>query len=159
IRVLAGRPEGQVAPSVQGIAQSAAAPLVAYVGCYTGPGGGSTLPMDQQGHGQGIKAYRMDPSTGGLTEIQLLKTRRHPSFLAIDPSQRLLVAIHGSNTSQVSSYSIDPTSGALTFLSSQSSNGTNPVYPVISDDSRWVLTANYTGATIVAYPLGPDGRL
>src|SRR5262245_18033092 len=67
VRVLAGRPEGQLAPSVPGIAQAAAAPLVAYVGCYTGPGGGSTLPMAQQGHGQGIKVYRMDPNTGGLT--------------------------------------------------------------------------------------------
>jgi 6-phosphogluconolactonase (cycloisomerase 2 family) len=159
VRVLAGRPEGQVAPSVPSIAESAAAPLIAYVGCYTGPGGGSTLPMAQQGHGQGIKVYRMDPNTGGLSEIQLLKTLDNPSFLAIDPTQRILVAIHGSNTSQVSSYAIDPASGTLTFLSSQSSNGTNPVYPVISADSRWVLIANYTGSTIAAYPLGPDGRL
>ena len=159
VRVLAGRPEGQIAPSVPSIAESAGAPLIAYVGCYTGPGGGSTLPMDQQGHGQGIKVYRMDPNTGGLTEIQLLKTLGNPSFLAIDPAQRVLVAIHGAAVSQVSSYSIDPTSGMLTFLSSQPSNGMNPVYPVISADSRWVLTANYTGSTIVAYPLGSDGRL
>jgi 6-phosphogluconolactonase len=159
VRVLAGRPEGQVAPSVPSIAQSAAAPLVAYVGCYTGPGGGSTLPMAQQGHGQGIKVYRMDPSTGSLTEIQLLKTLDNPSFLAIDPTQRVLIAIHGSTTSQVSSYAIDPSSGTLTFLSSQSSNGTNPVYPVVSADSRWVMIANYTGGTIAAYPLGEDGRL
>jgi 6-phosphogluconolactonase len=159
IRVLAGRPEGQVAPSVPSIAQSAAAPLVAYVGTYTGPGGGSTLPMAEQGHGQGIKVYRMDPSTGGLTEIQLLKTIDNPSFLAIDPTQRLLVAIHGGAASQVSSYAIDPSNGTLTFLNSQSSNGTNPVYPAISADSRWVLIANYTGGTIAAYPLGLDGRL
>jgi len=152
IRVLPGRLEGQPVPAAAGIGAAARRPMIAYVGCYTTP--------DRQGHGKGIEVYVVDPATGGLSHAQSVETAGNPSFLAVDPTQRFLYAIHGGNVSQVSAWMIDATTGKISFVNSQSSNGTNPVYPAVSADGAWVLVANYTGGTIAAYPVNTaDGSL
>jgi 6-phosphogluconolactonase (cycloisomerase 2 family) len=140
------------------IAQSAIAPMVAYVGTYTGNGGGAQRPVAEQKYGNGIKALRLDPATGTLALIQELPTLGNPAFQAIDPTQRYLVSVHGGDVSRISSYAIDA-GGKLSFISDQSSNGTNPAFISISPDGHWVLIANYTGGSIAAYPIDDAGRL
>src|SRR2546423_6500109 len=65
----------------------ARAPIFAYVGTYTGsPGGG--------GNGQGIYLFSLDPSTGVLTQVNVVSTVRSPSWLAIAPNGKFLYAVN-----------------------------------------------------------------
>ena len=85
--------------------------MIAYLGCYT--------TADRHGHGQGINVYQVDPSTGSWSIIQRVDGEQNPSFLAIEPRQRLLYAVHGGNASQVSAFAIDEATGSLTLLNRQ----------------------------------------
>ena len=126
-------------------------PLTAYLGGYTEP--------DRHGRGAGIAVYHVGPNTGAWSPVQTVAGEQNPSFLALDPQQRFLYAVHGGNASQVSAFAVDPQDGRLTLLNRQPSHGANPVYPAIDVTGHWLVLANYTGQSIAAYPLGEDGRL
>ncbi|HEY8596778.1 MAG TPA: lactonase family protein, partial [Thermomicrobiales bacterium] len=130
----------------------------AYVGTYTKnpPGGGGTLtPV-------GISVFRV--ADGGLTLIQTVPSA-NPSFLAIDPTQRFLLAINeiddfgGQKTGSIESYAIDAATGMLTLLNRQSTSGAIPAHLAIAPDSRAVVVGNYVEGNFAALPIGADGRL
>ena len=91
-------------------------PLV-YAGTYT---------QDRQGNNRpdGIYVYRMDPATGALSLQSKAGGPPNPSFLTTDPSGRYLLAVSETGQYQgqvgggVSSYTIDPASGALALINS-----------------------------------------
>ena len=76
-------------------------PNLVYVGTYT-----------RSGSGKGIYLFRHDPETGALTELQVVE-ERDPSFLALDPSKRLLFAVvehrehAGEGHGEVASYAVE----------------------------------------------------
>ena len=92
------------------------ATLFVYIGPYT----------DSPAKGKGIYLYRYEAKTGHLTSLGIAAEIPNPSFLATDPQQRFLYAVtergsdptvRGGNADQtVSSYAINPQTGALTFL-------------------------------------------
>ena len=125
--------------------------MFAYVGCYT--------TADRNGHGTGISTYRMDAATGAWEHQNVLEGMTNPSFLAIDPRQRFLYCVHGGSGQGVSSFAIAPSSGALTYLNTQPSGGTNPVHLSIHPGGTWTVVANYTGATVAMLPIAADGTL
>lgn len=155
------------AASVASLAIAGSMPLVvgaagearfAYVGTYTKnpPGGGGTLtPV-------GISVFRV--ADGALTLIQTVPSA-NPSFLAIDPTQRFLLAINeiddfgGQKTGSIESYAIDAATGMLMLLNRQSTNGAIPAHLAIAPDSRAVVLGNYVEGNFVALPIGTDGRL
>src|SRR5947207_13171947 len=102
--------------------------IIAYVGCYTEP--------DRRGHGDGIVACRVDPSSGNWSEIQSVKGEQNPSFLAIEPRQRFRYAVHGRNVRQVSACAMDPSRGELALLNRQAPTRNNPIYPAIATATR-----------------------
>jgi 6-phosphogluconolactonase len=124
-----------------------------YVGSYT------------QGGEDGIHVFHMDPTTGALTLVGTTGGPPNPSFLAISPNRRILVAVNetsqfdGQPGGGVSSYTINPATGALTLLNSQPTHGIAPCYISFDHSGQWVLTANYGGASLVTFPLGQDGQL
>jgi 6-phosphogluconolactonase (cycloisomerase 2 family) len=83
----------------------------------------------------------------------------NPSFLAVDPQQRFLYCVHGGSGQGVSAFAISPSDGALTYLNTQPSGGTNPVHLSIHPTGSWMVVANYTGATVAMLPIAPDGTL
>ena len=130
----------------------------AYVGTYTKnpPGGGGTLtPV-------GISVFRV--AAGALTLIQTVPSA-NPSFLAIDPAQRFLLATNeiddfgGQKTGSIESYAIDAATGMLTLLNRQSTSGSIPAHLAIAPDSRAVVIGNYVEGNFAALPIGADGRL
>ncbi len=126
--------------------------MFAYVGCYTTP--------DRQGRGEGIVVYRVDPTTGAWTFVQLLADVPNPAFLALHPQLPILYCVHGGNTySAVSAFAIAPGAGTLTFLNTQPSGGANPAHLDIDPTGRLLAVANYTGGTVAALPLAEDGTL
>jgi 6-phosphogluconolactonase len=129
-----------------------------FVGTYTDAAQDQTKP-------EGIFVYRMDSQTGALSLVGQGGGLPNPSFLTIDPSRRYLLAVsetsdfNGQPGGGVSSYAIDPTSGALTLINSQPTGGADPCYVSTDPSGKWVLVTNYTGGSVAVFPLGDDGRL
>ena len=123
-----------------------------YVGTYTGAAA------------KGIYAFRFQPSTGKTTPIELAAETVNPSFLAVHPNNRLLYAVNevsnyeGPNGS-VSAYSIDTSTGRLTFLNRASSGGNDPCHVAVDRSGKWLTAANYGSGSVSVLPIGPDGKL
>jgi 6-phosphogluconolactonase len=126
--------------------------VLIYVGGYTTP--------DRDGHAEGISAFAMDGDSGAWRPLGVVARVPNPSFLALDPSCRRVYCVHGAGFSEVSAFAIkDLRTGALTPLGSQPSGGTNPVHLEVHRDGRWLVVANYLGATAALLPIQADGAL
>ena len=127
-----------------------------YVGSYTQP-----APRA----GQGITIHQHDPESGALTHLETVGDVVNPSFLAFDPEHRFLFAVNetqdyeGRPTGAVSSFAIDPESGALTFLSKQPSEGGDPCHLRTDPSGRFLFVANHEDGTVGVFPVSEDGRL
>ncbi len=109
---------------------------------------------------KGIYVSRLDSQTGRLTPPELAAEAASPSFLALHPSRPLLYAVNeAGGTGGVSAFSIDRSSGKLTFLNQQSSGGGAPCHLNVDATGRFVLIANYTGGSCAVFPIETDGRL
>src|SRR5499425_2292821 len=95
---------------------SAASARFVYVGTYTAPGvpPGGTHPSTAVG----IYVFRMDPTDGGLTPVQIVTTD-NPSFLALDPTLTHLYSTNENAGGRFSAYAIDQGNGTLTFLNTE----------------------------------------
>jgi len=127
--------------------------LRVYVGTYT------------HGKSQGIYVSELDLAGGKLSEPQVAAEAKSPSFLAIDPAGKLLVAcneisdLNGKPVGGVSSFAIDAASGKLKLLSQQPSGGAGPCHVSIDRQGKFVLAANYGGGSCCVHPIGSDGKL
>jgi 6-phosphogluconolactonase len=124
----------------------------AYVGTYTPNGGG-------------IYLFRIDPSSGALTQIQVVDDVRNPTWLAVNPTQTRLYAVseidnyQGARSGAVISYSIDPASFQIKRLGAVSSGGTTPAHLSVHPSGKFVFVANYGGGNVAVFPVGADGAL
>ncbi len=121
-----------------------------YVGTYTGK------------TSKGIYKIRFDDATGKLGEPELAAEMGNPSFLAIDPVRRVLVAVGEVDRPKlgggVRSFKIGD-GGKLTPVSEQPTQGGAPCHVSIHPSGRVVLVANYSGGSVASFPLDPDGKL
>src|SRR5579864_7665286 len=124
-----------------------AAPLFAYVGCFTSE--------QRKAHSKGISVYRIDAG-GAWTLVQMLETLPNPQFIAFDRTQRFLYSIHGDGT-EVSSYAIDKASGEIKFLNKQPTSGNNSTHLTADPTNRYVVIGN--GIGVAVFPRNPDGSL
>lgn len=131
-----------------GVAQAAEHDL--YVGTYTGK------------TSKGIYKLRFDDATGKLGEPELAAEMGSPSFLAIDPVRRILVAVGEIDRPKmgggVRSFRIGD-GGKLTPISEQPTIGGGPCHVSIHPSGKVVLVANYGGGSVASFPLDPDGKL
>lgn len=136
-------------------------PMLAYVGAYSSPQG----PEGSHGNGQGILLFRMNPSSGQLTQHELFANGSNPSWLAFDNSRTHLYAANetsdfqGSDSGSVSAFAIDRSNGHLTQLNTVSSEGAGPAHLSVHPAGKHVLVANYHGGTVAVLPVGPNGEL
>jgi 6-phosphogluconolactonase len=119
---------------------------------------------------KGIYAYDFDSGPGELTSLGVVAETSNPSFLAIDPSHRLLYAVNeiqkykDGNSGSVSAFAIDrpkggqPT-GKLQFLNTVASRGADPCYIVFDKTGKYALVANYSGGSVAVFPVQSDGRV
>src|SRR5438445_13492222 len=120
-----------------------------YVGTYT-----------KHGTSEGIYVYELDPATGALRLMQTVAGVADPSYLALGPGGRMLYAVNEQGEDGgVSSFSVDPSSGQLTFVNRVASHGAGPAHLSVDPSGSWLLVANYTGGTIAALPIKDDGSL
>lgn len=134
--------------SLGGVTQAAEHDL--YVGTYTGK------------TSKGIYKLRFDDATGKLGEPELAAEMGSPSFLAIDPVRRILVAVGEIDRPKmgggVKSFRIGD-GGKLTPISEQPTIGGGPCHVSIHPSGKVVLVANYGGGSVASFPMDPDGKL
>jgi 6-phosphogluconolactonase (cycloisomerase 2 family) len=151
------------AAAVAGAARAAAQSRLrlAYVASYSSPQG----PEGSLGRGAGIYLFAMDPATGALAQREVFPNPDNPSWLALDKARSRLYSANetadyqGKASGSVSAYTVEPSSGRLTLLNTQSSQGAGPCYASVHPSGRYVLVANYHGGTVAALPIGPNGTL
>jgi 6-phosphogluconolactonase len=124
-----------------------------FIGTYTG------------GESKGIYACRMNLAKGTLEFTGQAAEAKNPSFLAIRPDRRYLYAVSeidqvdGRPTGALSSYAVEPKTGALTFLNQQLSHGTHPCHVCVDATGKYVFVANYSSGSVAMLPIEKDGRL
>jgi len=124
-----------------------------YFGTYTGKSS------------KGIYASRLDAATGKLTPPELVAEITSPSFLAVSPNEKFLYAANevpkfeGKDAGAVTAFAIDRATGKLTALNQKSSGGAGPCHLVLDATGKSVLVANYSGGSVQALPVKPDGSL
>jgi 6-phosphogluconolactonase len=136
------------------------------------PAGGSSfmyVATYTDGSSKGIYGYRLDAKTGKLTSMGLAAEMVNPGFLATDPQHRFLYAVteRGPRHSpdghkkegSVSSFAIDPKTGALTFLNRVVSPGGGPCHLVTDRTGKMLFVVNYGTGSIVSFALKPDGSI
>jgi len=127
-----------------------------YVGTYTGA------------DSKGIYGYNFDEGTGRLAPSGVAAEVVNPSFVATDPTHRHLYAVtemsqRGPDAYKIdgyiSSFSIDPRTGSLTFLNKVSSGGGGPCHLVVDKTGKILFVANYGSGNVVSFALEADGRI
>jgi len=114
---------------------------------------------------QGIYRSRLDVATGRLSPAELAALAKDPAFLALHPNGKFLYALDESSnpartpTTGLSAYAINPTTGALTLLNQQTPGGPGPCHLAVDATGQTLLVANYSGGSVSAISLQPDGHL
>lgn len=117
-----------------------------------------------KGIAKGIYRARFDPATGRLTAPALAAATLRPSYLAISApinGQRRIYAVNEveDDSATVTSYRMDPATGALTGINRVTSAGAGPCYISLDATGNAAFVANYAGSTIATYRVHPDGSL
>jgi 6-phosphogluconolactonase len=117
-----------------------------------------------KGPSKGIYQSRFDSRTGQLTPPVLAATTARPSFLALSPPRngpRFLYAVNAVNdpSATVTTFALDPKTGALSQTGQVPSGGAGPCYISVDAMGKSAFVANYVGSTIASYSILPDGSL
>ncbi|MCF8301898.1 MAG: lactonase family protein [Bacteroidales bacterium] len=117
-----------------------------YVGTYT----------DKES--QGIYEYLLKED-GTIKRIGLSALSENPSFLAMTPDKKFLLAVNETNqkgSGAVESFLVKGDS--LSFISRSSSGGAHPCFVTINEQG-FVLAANYTGGNLGLLRMDEEGEL
>ena len=125
-----------------------------YVGTYT-----------TDGTSKGIYRLLLDPATGNVRSDGDPTETVSPSFLVLNKDGTRLFAVNETGDSAtdaaggVSSFAVDPSTGAIRLLSRVSSAGPAPCHLSLDRDEKHLLVANYWGGSVAVFAIQPDGRL
>ena len=103
-----------------------------------------------------------DDETGQLSATQTVTGIENPSYLTVAPDGRSLHAnweVLNWPEGLVSSYSIDPKDGSLTYRGVQGARGSVTSHCTMDSGSRCCLVTNYLNGTVALFPVRPDGSL
>ena len=125
--------------------------MLVYVGTYT-----------DAGRAEGVYLFRLDAEAGTLRPAGAAAVGPNPSFLALHPTRRVLLAVNevteweGQRTGAVSSFAEAPETGALTPAGRRVSHGGAPCYISVDRTGRFALVANYVGGSVAVLPIAGD---
>jgi 6-phosphogluconolactonase len=114
---------------------------------------------------KGIYAYRFDASSAELTPLGVAAETINPSFLAIDPTRRVLYTVNevqtykGASSGAVTAFAINHQTGKLLLLNQVPSRGADPCYIAFDKTGKYALVANYTGGSVAVFPVQSDGYI
>jgi len=128
-----------------------------YVGTYTFPG---TAPGGtHQSQAKGIYVFRMNPSDGGLTLLQIAEIP-NPSYLALDPTLNHLYSVNEMTAGAVSAYVVNQANGMLTPLNTLvPTNGQDTTHLSVQPSGHYLFAASYTSGNFQVFPILADGSI
>lgn len=112
--------------------------------------------------GDGIHVYEFNYKTAELTEVHKQGDLINSSFLTISPNGKNLYSVTESRMEYhgtLSSFSIDSTSGKITFLNKQTTGGRNPVHAIVNNTNEHVIVSNFTDSGISIFECEGNGSL
>ena len=117
-----------------------------------------------KGVAKGIYLSRFDHATGNLTAPMLAAATLRPSYLALSgivAGYRRLYAVNAvpDASATVTSYLVDPATGALKPINQVTSAGAGPCYVSLDATGETAFVANYVGSSIATYRVHADGSL
>lgn len=127
-----------------------------YVGTYTAPAPppGGTHPSVAQG----IYVFRLEPTLGGLTLIQVMAAS-NPSYLALNSAQTRLYSVNENTAGRVAAYSISPTTGMLTLINSAAANGQDTTHLTVHPSGQYLMSASYSSGQFGIFKINADGSI
>jgi 6-phosphogluconolactonase len=158
---LVGSSRAAETPAASGIpGYNPAKDTLVYVGTYTA---GTKS--------KGIYRFRLQTENNEVSQnitlvpLGLAVESANPSFLEVDLKRRLMFAVNeidafeGKPTGAVSSFSMDPSTGALKLINQRPSMGTGPCHLLLDKSGRNLLVANYGSGSVAVLPVSADGHL
>jgi 6-phosphogluconolactonase (cycloisomerase 2 family) len=156
-----------MAESLKAQSDSAAGPLIAYVGTFSSPL--RDTPATQvdlpPGNGRGIHLFEVNRATGALKPIGVQEMATSPSCLALNAEQTRLYSANETDRvgdekeGTLSAFAIDRSDGKLKLLNTVRSGGAGPTYVSVHPRQKHLLVANYFGGSVAVLPILDDGRL
>ncbi len=108
-----------------------------------------------RGQSEGIYKVLMSPE-GKLSQARLVAKTENPSFLALSPDKKFLLAVNENNPGTVETYAVQP--DTLQRLSRRWSGGDAPCFVSVNRQGE-VLTANYGSGTVGLLKMDENGKL
>ena len=107
-----------------------------------------------------LSAYSLNATNGSLTAVagSPFPAVTNPESLVVDPAGRYVFAANAEAADQVATYSITPSSGALTLLSTAPA-GSLPVGIAIDPSGQFLYAVNFNSNDVSAYTVAPSGAL
>ena len=118
---------------------------------------GSYGPADQEG----IKVYKFNQATGEGEYVSGVKGISNPSYQTVSKDGKRVYSVgeDDGGTACANALTFDATTGTLTLINSQPTQGAAPCHIALSPEEDYVVTANYNGSNISLFPLDGEGRL
>lgn len=112
------------------------------------------------GESEGIYVYQFD-TISGYSDFKSMAKVNNPSYLDISKDGRFVYSVSETNDNKATAnaFSFNKKEGSLKLLNSQLTGGADPCYITIDNESKHVITANYTGGSITAFTMQKDGYL
>jgi len=108
----------------------------------------------------GIFVYRITDEDGHLELVRQYTKISNPFFIHLHPNGRVLYSISDPDNEQmVEALSLDRSTGELTPINKQPTQGGYPCYVAVDPSGRMVVAANYKGGNVISYPIEKDGAL
>jgi 6-phosphogluconolactonase len=116
--------------------------------------------------GGAINQYRFDANTGTLTSLGLAAPVKGESWLATDPEHRYLYTIGAPASApnhadlrggSISSFSIEPKTGALTYMNSVPARSTAHIS--LDHAGKILFSANYGAGSVSSFAIKDDGSI
>jgi len=113
------------------------------------------------GTSKGIYVYRFYVDNGRLAYLNRVEGVSNPSYLTVSANHKFVYAVTEDPkvTGSVSSFSFNPSSGTLTPINKQSSEGNAPCYISVDKEQRNAFVANYSSGSLTVLPINKDGSL
>lgn len=117
------------------------------------------------GKSEGIYVFKFDSKTGTAKEWSHVASS-NPSYLAISPNKKFVLAVNenadtlaNSYGGEISSFSFNSKLGTLTPINKVSSGGEHPCYVAMDAGGKWAIIGNYSSGTISINYLDGKGTL
>lgn len=127
-----------------------------WIGTYPSAGAGTPA-----GLGEGVWRVRLETETGRLSDPELAVPTPAPSFLAVDRTAGVLLAVGEDAAGTVSVFRVGADAGrpTLTPAGTASSGGADPCHLLLDPSGRVAYVANYSSGTLAVLERTADGLL